>query len=97
MTKTVTKRKCRWCPKRFKPLSRGRRPLYCSQSCRQRAYEARRAQQNVPGLLLGRDMGDIRTKAGVKRAVVEVLRELGLLPETPKIKPAFRLVDDDET
>ena len=42
-------------------------------------------------------MEDIRTKAGVERAVVDVLRKLGLLPEAPKIKPALRLVDDDET
>ena len=98
VTKRVTKMKCRWCRKRFQPPSKGRRPRYCSHSCRQRAYEARRAQQKVPELLLGRDMGDIRTKAGVERAVVDVLRKLGFLPALPKTKPRLRLVDEgDET
>ena len=45
-TKTVTKsrnrKRCRWCREFFKPAGRGRPPIYCSPSCRQRAYEARK-------------------------------------------------------
>jgi hypothetical protein len=48
----------------------------------------------LPQLLLGRDIDDIRTKGGVKRAVVEVLRELGFLPALPKRLPPLRIVKD---
>ena len=84
--------KCAWCKNRFAPPSKGRRPIYCSHSCRQRAYEVRRAQQIVPELLLGQDMEDIRTKAGVERAVVDVLRKHGFLPPSPKTKTRLRVV-----
>ncbi len=96
MTKRVTKLRCGRCRKPFLPQSKGRRPNYCSQSCRQRAYEARRAQQKVPELLLGRDIEDIRTKGGVERAVVDVLRKLGFLPPTPKTKPRLRVVKEED-
>ena len=92
VTKRVKKLRCERCRKLFLPPSKGRRPKYCSQSCRQRAYEARRAQQIVPEFLLGRDMEDIRTKAGVERAVVDVLREHGFLPPSPKTKTRLRVV-----
>ncbi len=55
----------------------------------------RRAQQRVPELLLGQDMEDIRTKAGVERAVVDVLRKLGFLPPGPKTKPRLRVVKEE--
>ena len=44
VTKPVLpKLKCTWCWKRFKAQSLiGRRPQYCSASCRQRAYEKRK-------------------------------------------------------
>ncbi len=41
-------------------------------------------------------MGDIRTKAGVERAVVDVLRKLGLLPSVPKTKPRLRVVKEED-
>lgn len=34
---------CQWCGREFGDLSRGRPRKYCSQSCRQRAYEQRHA------------------------------------------------------
>ena len=92
MTKRVTKLKCAWCKNRFAPPSKGRRPIYCSHSCRQRAYEVRRAQQRVPELLLGGDMEDIRTKAGVERAAVDVLRKLGFLSPSRKTKTRLRIM-----
>ena len=55
------------------------------------------AEQNIPSLLLGRDVDDIRTKDGVRRAVIDVLRELGMLPEVSKgAKPQLRLVESSE-
>jgi hypothetical protein len=44
-------------------------------------------------------MDDIRTKDGIKRAVVDVLRELGFLdqPLSPqRTPPRLRIVEDDE-
>ncbi|WBT07667.1 hypothetical protein PAB09_06855 [Corynebacterium sp. SCR221107] len=38
--------RCEWCGKELVESPRGRRKKYCSQSCRQRAYEQR---QNVQG------------------------------------------------
>lgn len=34
---------CGWCSREFTPASRGRAPKWCSQACRQRAWEQRRA------------------------------------------------------
>jgi hypothetical protein len=34
---------CGWCRQEFTPASRGRTPKWCSQACRQRAWEQRRA------------------------------------------------------
>jgi hypothetical protein len=93
---TMTKKpRCAYCKKAFTPPKRGRPPHYCSASHRQRAYELRRAlaEINMPSLLLGRDIDDIRTKAGVERAVVDVLRKFGVLRPAPKPgKPPLRIV-----
>ena len=34
---------CGWCSRDFTPATRGRTPKWCSQTCRQRAWEQRRA------------------------------------------------------
>jgi hypothetical protein len=77
-------------------VQRGRPQFYCSRAHRQRAYETRRALGSVPSLLLGRDIDAMRTKAGIERAVVDVLRKLGLLHEAPKPKPRLRVVEAEE-
>jgi hypothetical protein len=41
-------------------------------------------QASVPQLLLGRDVDAMPTKAGIERAVVDVLRKLGFLEGAPK-------------
>jgi hypothetical protein len=42
---------CEWCGTEFvRPHQRGRRPLYCTRTCRQRAYEDRRRGACVLGL-----------------------------------------------
>ena len=73
------------------------RNLCCSTSHRQRAYELRRAQAqleaSIPSLLLGRDIDAMRTKAGIERAVVDVLRKYGILPPAPKRPPPLRIVE----
>jgi hypothetical protein len=47
---------------------------------------------NIPSLLLGRDVAAIQTKAGIERAVVDVLRKLGLLPPAPPLPRPLRIV-----
>jgi len=37
---------CGWCSREFLPATRGRTPKWCSQSCRQRAWEQRRAARS---------------------------------------------------
>jgi hypothetical protein len=91
--------RCIRCNKLFNRPQRGRLPDYCSQSCRQRAYESRRALGSTPSFLLQHDMDDIRTKDGIKRAVVDVLRELGFLAQPlpqQRTQPRLRIVEDDE-
>jgi hypothetical protein len=82
------------CRKRFSPPARGRTPKYCCRAHRQRAYELRRAQESIPMLLLGRDIDEYRTRAGIERAVVDTLRRFGFLPPAPKGAPPIRLVRD---
>ncbi len=97
VTKSLTKsprrtRKCPSCRKRLKLSARGRPKLYCSASCRQRAYERRKAERLTPRLLLERDVDQIRSKAGIQRVVLETLREIGLLPKAPVSPAASRLL-----
>jgi hypothetical protein len=84
----------------FKPPPRGRPPLYCCASHRQQAYEKRRAyaaaERLTPSLLLGRDIDAMQTKAGIERAVVDVLRKLGFLLPKPKEAPRLSLVKDND-
>ncbi|WP_420082951.1 hypothetical protein ACN6AT_39260 (plasmid) [Streptomyces sp. JL4002] len=43
---------CDWCGEPFRPpKATGRKPRYCRQSCRQRAYEARRTRREFEELL----------------------------------------------
>jgi len=53
------------------------------------------AERRMPQLLVGRDIDDFRTKAGIERAVIDTLRKLGLLPpERPK-PSGLHIVKDD--
>lgn len=81
---------CERCAKSFTPLARGRKPLYCSHTCRQRAYEARRRgalQHHLPAsaelaFIAPRSMParlgpDPRYESGRHRQVVHALRPDG--------------------
>ena len=55
--------------------------------------------QRIPMRLLAGDMEGIKTRDGVRRAIVDVLRELGLIaipPDQPKRGPKLRVIRDDE-
>lgn len=99
MSKRVSKIKCARCGKKFAPPPRGRRPKYCSRSCRQRTYEARAEQRKLPFRLMARDLESAKVKAEVRRLVVEVLEELVERAEKGEqpARPGLRLVwDRDE-
>jgi hypothetical protein len=52
----------------------------------------------VPRLALGKDLDDIHTKDGLKRAVVSILQELGFLPKSPaRLEPQLKLVQKPPT
>ena len=93
---TKQRPRCAYCKKPFKPPKRGRPPRYCSASHRQMAYTKRRAYRlvNMPRLLLGKDIDDMRSRAGIERAVINVLRRLGMLPPEPPKRPPLHLVKD---
>lgn len=98
---TVTK--CKWCRKRFRRQKRGRRPLYCCASCRQRAYERRRLEkefaQLIPMRLLHADIESVQNRDSIRAVVVDVLRELGFLARpafSSKRKPKLHVVKDDD-
>jgi hypothetical protein len=48
-----------------------------------------------PLLLLGRDIHAMQTKAGIERAVVDVLRKYGVLEPAPKRPPPLRVVKEE--
>ena len=56
----------------------------------------RRAERSVPSILLARDIDNVRTKEGIRRAVVDVLRDLGMLPKGSKRKPRLELIQSNE-
>ncbi len=82
MTKRLAKlRTCKSCRNRFRPKGVGRPPSFCSPSCRQRAYEARRRRANAPGAALRADITEaMRLQRSVDVAVIDALRRFGLTP-----------------
>ena len=82
--------RCAYCKKAFTPRKRGRPPKYCCAAHRQRAYVLCLRQEQIPFLLLGRDIDNMKTKAGIERAIIDVLRRLGILPAEPPKAPLLR-------
>jgi hypothetical protein len=91
--------RCLRCKAKIKVKPQGRLPLFCSHSCRQRAYE--RAKWDQPHLVaLRRDLATIEMRAVIRAEIWEMLRQMGLLPAgaTPppmpgrKPRPALRIV-----
>ncbi len=55
--------------------------------------------QRIPMRLLDGDIDGIRSRDGMRRAIVDILRELGLIhnPSFPtKRRPKLRAIQDDE-
>jgi len=80
VTRKRARVRCRWCGRRFQPAARGPVAIYCSASCRQRAYEKRerdKLAQDELSARLARDLEKIN-QLPLKRALRvndELLRE----------------------
>jgi len=57
---------------------KGPLPLYCSQRCRQRAYERRRYMG--PMVALQQDIAHIRVREVIREELWLMLRQLGIVP-----------------
>ena len=83
MAKVLAKRprKCVECGVPLLQGSTGRPRKYHSDSCRQRAYERRRARRENPTRTLRSDVIEaLKFRRSVRREVLRVLAELGVMP-----------------
>lgn len=88
---------------KFAAPQRGRRPKYCSQACRQKAYRRRASNpQTKLKLLFQSDLYKIRDLTARRRAAIKVLNELGYkvylkpLREKPtKSIPNLKLISNE--
>jgi hypothetical protein len=94
--------RCRRCRANIKVKAKGPLPLYCSQACKQRAYERRK----YSGLkvALAQDLATVKVRDAIRAEVVSVLRQAGLIEPVPpllhssppKKRPSYlRPVDSD--
>ena len=69
--------KCRSCKIRLPYVGTGRRPIYCSAACRQKAYRKRRSENPEPLRLLKNDLFNMKDKCARIKGAIKVLEELG--------------------
>ena len=91
--------RCRWCNSKIEIKPRGRVPEFCSQTCRQRAYEQRKWARPAAVEMVARDLATAKVREVVRSEAWHLLRQMGLVvaaepPPTPKKprKPTLRLV-----
>jgi len=92
--------KCGVCKTRVKIKGRGRVPEFCSQSCRQRAYQKRKWQRPYSVELLARDIATLRVRTAIRAEIWAIMQQLGLvdkhatipMPVSKTPKPNLRLV-----
>jgi|ERR1700719_3268927 hypothetical protein len=82
-------RYCMRCRKKMQIRARGRVPLFCSKTCRQRAYEKRKWSRPAPVEALDHDLAYIKDRDIIRKEVLAILLELRLItaptpPPTPK-------------
>jgi len=81
--KTVS---CRRCKTKIKVKSKGPLPLYCSQVCKQRAYERRKHS----GLMvaLAQDLATVKVRDVIRAEVRSVFQEAGLYEVVSRLHQA---------
>jgi hypothetical protein len=90
--------RCQWCKTKLKVAPRGRLPVFCCQTCRQRAYERRKWSRPHAVEALAKDIATARVRGAIRQEIWMALRELGLTtepeppPRSPGSRPALRLV-----
>src|SRR5262249_14478642 len=91
--------RCPVCKEKFKIPPRGRPSVFCSRSCRQRAYEQRKWSKPHPIDLLARDIATARVRDVIRQIGREFRVEPGIIlpppPPKPKrlVSPPLRLVE----
>ena len=91
--------RCHRCNTKIEIKPRGRTPDFCSQTCRQRAYEQRKWARPAAVESLARDLATAKVREAIRAEVWSLLREIGLVaaaeptpaPRKPR-KPTLRLV-----
>src|SRR6516164_4457952 len=87
-TKRPRTLRCVWCKAKIKVKPQGRLPLFCSHSCRQRAYE--RAKWGQPHLVaLCKDLATTELRRAIREEAWAMLRQAGLV-QTPAPPPMPR-------
>lgn len=83
------KRRCQWCRKLFRPKSGGRPPVFCSASCRSRAYEKRKWSPYTASDALARDLLPSAAALRVRQAERQAyMIELLMNGTVPLVDPA---------
>jgi hypothetical protein len=78
--------RCLWCKEKIKVKPQGRLPLFCSASCRQRAYE--QSKWNQPHLVaLRRDLVSLALHKLIREEHLELLIHFGLVSATSELPP----------
>jgi hypothetical protein len=94
--------RCRRCNAMIKVNPHGRIPEFCSQTCRQRAYEKRKWARPAAIEIVARDLATTKLRAAIRAETLSVMRQMGFVsaPEPPpppkkKPKPMLRLVTNE--
>jgi hypothetical protein len=90
--------RCLWCKTKMEVRPSGRLPVFCCQTCRQRAYERRKWKRPHAVEALADDIATARVRDVIRHEIWMALRELGLIdepeppPQSPRPRPMLRLV-----
>jgi hypothetical protein len=91
--------RCAWCNKKMCVQARGRIPMFCSPTCRQRAYEKRKWSRPSVIEALAQDLATLEGHAIIREAVLAILRENGLItnptppPALTRKAPKLRVIE----
>jgi hypothetical protein len=64
--------------------------LFCSRSCRQRAYEQRKWRRPRSVELLAKDIATVRVRDVIRAEILAIMKELGLVGLEQKLLPVER-------